>query len=104
MTKESSDMIVVDDNFASIFNAVKEGRVVFSNLRKIIIFLIPTGFAAIFSIFIAMLMGIPIPYVPAQLLWINLVTNGVQHLALAAEPGEKDIIKRPPRDPEGGSR
>lgn len=102
VAKEASDMLIMDDNFASIFSAVEEGRVVFENIRKVILFLIPTGFAAILSILAAMFLGIPIPYVPAQLLWINLVTNGLQDMALAFEPGEKDIIKRPPRHPREG--
>jgi len=100
VTKEAADMIIADDNFASIFSAVKEGRIVFDNIRKVTFFLIPTGVAAILSILVAVIMGTPIPYVPAQLLWINLVTNGIQHVALAFEPGEKGIMERPPRDPK----
>lgn len=102
VAKESSDMVIADDNFASIFNAVEEGRIVFDNIRKVTFFLIPTGFAAVLSILFSMFLGIPIPYFPAQLLWINLVTNGLQDVALAFEPGEKGIIKRPPRDPKEG--
>lgn len=102
VAKEASDMVIVDDNFASIFNAVEEGRVVFDNIRKVTLFLIPTGFAAVFSILATIFMGIPIPYVPAQLLWINLVTNGLQDVALAFEPGEKGVIRRPPRNPKEG--
>lgn len=100
VAKESADMIIADDNFASIVSAVKEGRIVFDNIRKVTFFLIPTGVAAILSILGAIIMGLPIPYVPAQLLWINLVTNGLQHVALAFEPGEKGIMERPPRDPK----
>jgi Ca2+-transporting ATPase len=102
VAKEASDMVLTDDNFASIFNAVKEGRIVFDNIRKVTFFLIPTGIAAILSILGAIILGVPIPYVPAQLLWINLVTNGLQDVALAFEPGEKDVIKRPPRNPREG--
>ncbi|MGQ9510019.1 MAG: cation-translocating P-type ATPase [Thermodesulfobacteriota bacterium] len=76
VAREAADMVITDDNFASIFHAVEEGRVVFDNIRKVTLFLIPTGFAAIVSILIAMIIDIPIPYVAAQLLWINLVTNG----------------------------
>jgi len=76
--------------------------VVFDNIRKVTLFLIPTGFAAIVSILIAMAFDIPIPYVAAQLLWINLVTNGLQDVALAFEPAEKDVIKKPPRNPKEG--
>jgi Ca2+-transporting ATPase len=102
VAKEAADMVITDDNFASIFHAVEEGRVVFDNIRKVTLFLIPTGFAAIVSILIAMALGIPIPYVAAQLLWINLVTNGLQDVALAFEPGEKNVIKKPPRNPREG--
>ena len=102
VAKEASDMVLTDDNFASIFKAVREGRIVFDNLRKVIFFLLPTGIASIISIMITMIVGVPIPYIPAQLLWINLVTNGLQDVALAFEPGEKGIIDRPPRDPQEG--
>jgi len=97
VAREAADMVITDDNFASIFHAVEEGRVVFDNIRKVTLFLIPTGLAAIVSILIAMALDIPIPYVAAQLLWINLVTNGLQDVALGFEPGEKDVIKRKPR-------
>jgi Ca2+-transporting ATPase len=102
VAKEASDMVLADDNFASIFHAVREGRIVFDNIRKVTFFLIPTGIAAILSILGTIIMGVPIPYVPAQLLWINLVTNGLQDVALAFEPGEKNVIRRPPRDPKEG--
>jgi magnesium-transporting ATPase (P-type) len=102
VAREAADMIITDDNFASIFHAVEEGRIVFDNIRKVTLFLVPTGLAAILSILAAMVMEIPIPYVAAQLLWINLVTNGLQDVALAFEPGEKDVIKRKPRDPREG--
>ena len=102
VAKEASDMVLTDDNFASIFNAVREGRIVFDNLRKVTFFLIPTGVASIISIIATMTMGVPIPYIPAQLLWINLVTNGLQDVSLAFEPAEKGIINRPPRDPQEG--
>jgi P-type Ca2+ transporter type 2C len=98
VAREASDMVITDDNFSSIFHAVEEGRVVFDNIRKVTMFLIPTGFAAILSILIAMGLDMPIPYVAAQLLWINLVTNGLQDVALAFEPAEKDVLKRKPRD------
>ena len=102
VAKEASDMVITDDNFAAIFSAVGEGRVVFDNIRKVIFFLIPTGVAALGSIIGSILMGVPIPYTPSQLLWINLVTNGLQVLALTFEPGEKDVVRRPPRDPREG--
>jgi Ca2+-transporting ATPase len=102
VAKEASDMVLADDNFTSIFSAVEEGRIVFDNLRKVTFFLIPTGIAAILSILGSVLFGLPIPYLPAQLLWINLVSNGLQDVALAFEPGEKDVLSRPPRDPGEG--
>lgn len=100
--KEASDMVLADDNFASIFNAVREGRIVFDNIRKVTFFLIPTGLASILSILATILMGFPPPYLPAQILWINLVTNALQDLALACEPGEKASMERPPRNPLDG--
>jgi len=102
VAREAADMVITDDNFASIFHAVEEGRIVFDNIRKVTLFLIPTGFAAILSILVSMFLDLPIPYVAAQLLWINLVTNGLQDVALAFEPGEKDIIRRKPRSPKEG--
>jgi Ca2+-transporting ATPase len=102
VAKEAADMVITDDNFASLFHAVREGRVVFDNIRKVTLFLIPTGFAAILSILFAMALDLPIPYVAAQLLWINLVTNGLQDVALAFEPGETDILRRKPRSLKEG--
>ena len=94
VAREAADMVITDDNFASIFHAVEQGRIVFDNIRKVTFFLIPTGFAAIITILAAMLLNMPIPYVAAQLLWINLVTNGLQDVALAFEPGEKDVLQK----------
>lgn len=102
VAKEASDMVIADDNFASIYQAVELGRVVFDNIRKVTFFLIPTGIAAIATILATVMLGLPLPYLPAQLLWINIVTNGLQDVALAFEPGEKDVLKRPPRDPQSG--
>jgi len=102
VAKEASDMVIADDNFASIYRAVGLGRVVFDNIRKVTVFLIPTGIAAIVSILATVMLGLPLPYLPAQLLWINLVTNGLQDVALAFEPGEKDVLDRPPRPPREG--
>ena len=102
VAKEASDMVIADDNFASIYRAVELGRVVFDNIRKVTSFLIPTGIAAIFSILVTVMLGLPLPYLPAQLLWINIVTNGLQDVALAFEPGEKNVLDRPPRDPQAG--
>ena len=100
VTKETADMIVLDDNFASIYAAIVQGRVVYDNIRKATFFLIPTGVASILSISFSMFSGIPIPYMPIHLLWINLVTNGLQDISLAFEPGESDVEIRKPRNPK----
>jgi P-type Ca2+ transporter type 2C len=102
VAKEASDLVLADDNFASLYRAVELGRVVFDNIRKVSSFLIPTGIAAIVTILVTVMLRLPLPYLPAQLLWINIVTNGLQDMALAFEPGEKDVLKRPPRDPQAG--
>ncbi len=102
VAKESSDMVVTDDNFSSIFSAVEEGRVVYDNIRKVVLFLVSCGLGELLAIFASIIMGFPIPYIPAQILWLNLVTNGLQDVALAFEPAEKDVIKKPPRNPKEG--
>jgi len=102
VAKEASDMVIADDNFASIYRAVELGRTVFDNIRKVTFFLIPTGVAELISILVSVMLGLPLPYIAAQILWINLVTNGLQDVALAFEPGEKDVLDRPPREPREG--
>ncbi|MFO7573414.1 MAG: HAD-IC family P-type ATPase [Gaiellaceae bacterium] len=97
VAKESAEMIVTDDNFASIVAAVREGRVAFDNVRKTTFFLISSGAAAIIAVLASIFLRFPLPFLPTQLLWLNLVTNGVQDVALAFEPGEKDVLRRPPR-------
>ncbi len=102
VAKEASDMVLTDDNFASIFAAVEEGRVVYENIKKVTLFLVSCGFGELVAIIVTILIGYPIPYIPAQILWLNLVTNGLQDIALAFEPAEKGILARPPRNPEEG--
>jgi magnesium-transporting ATPase (P-type) len=97
VAREASDMVLTDDNFASIYAAVEQGRVTFDNVRKVTFFLISTGSAAILTILVSLAMGWPIPFVAAQLLWLNLVTNGLQDVALAFEPGEPGVTRRKPR-------
>jgi magnesium-transporting ATPase (P-type) len=97
VAREASDMVLADDNFVSIYNAVEEGRVVFDNVRKVTFFLVSTGVAAIVAILYSLGARLPLPFLPAQLLWLNVVTNGLQDVALAFEPGEKGVLKRPPR-------
>jgi magnesium-transporting ATPase (P-type) len=102
VAREAADMVLTDDNFVSIYAAVEEGRVTFDNLRKVTFFLISTGAAMIVVILTALALGWPIPMVAAQILWLNLVTNGLQDVALAFEPGEPDVLERPPRPREEG--
>jgi Ca2+-transporting ATPase len=97
VAKEAADIVLSDDNFASIVSAVKEGRIVYDNIKKVTIFLVSCGFGELLTIIASMLAGLSLPYLPAQILWLNLVTNGFQDVALAFEPGEKDILERKPR-------
>lgn len=102
VAKEASDAVLADDNFASIFAAVEERRVVYDNIKKVTLFLISCGFGELIAIIATLLMGFPIPYIAAQILWLNLVTNGLQDVALAFEPAEKGVLRRPPRHPKEG--
>lgn len=102
VAREAADIVLADDNFVSIYAAVEEGRVTFDNVRNATFFLISTGAASIVAILASFLLGWPLPMLPAQLLWMNLVTNGLQDVALAFEPGDKDVLKRPPRDANEG--
>jgi len=102
VAKEASDMVLADDNFASIFAAVEEGRVVYNNIKKVTLFLVSCGLGELIAILATILMGLPIPFIPVQILWLNLVTNGLQDVALAFEPKEKGILNSPPRNPKEG--
>ena len=97
VAKEAADMVITDDNFATIFAAVEEGRVAFDNVRKTTFFLISGNVAAVLAVLVSLGAGLALPFLAVQLLWLNLVTNGVQDIALAFEPGEKHLIDRPPR-------
>ncbi|MEX2527218.1 MAG: HAD-IC family P-type ATPase [Gemmatimonadota bacterium] len=97
VAREASDMVLQDDNFATIRGAVEEGRVVFANVRKVTFFLLSTAVGEVITILVALAAGWPLPFVAAQILWINLVTNGLQDVALAVEPGEPGLLDRKPR-------
>jgi Ca2+-transporting ATPase len=97
VTKETADMVLTDDNYASIVSAIEEGRVIYSNIRKFVFFLIACNIGEILIIFLSMLAGLPIPLTPIQLLWLNLVTDGAPALALGLEKSEPGIMNRPPR-------
>jgi len=100
VTKEAADMVVTDDNFASIAAAVEEGRGVFDNIRKTVHFLLSCNLSEVLVMLFATLLGLPLPLLPIQILWMNLVTDGIPALALAVDPKAPDLMKRPPRRPE----
>ena len=100
VAKESAEMVLVDDNFASIMNAVEEGRTVYDNIKKSIIFILPTNGGEAGTIIAAIMSGMMLPITPVQILWVNMVTAVTLALSLAFEPPETDVMKRPPRDPD----
>lgn len=100
VAKNTADMILTDDNFASIVAAVEEGRIIFSNIKKFVYFLLSCNIGEILLVFTSILLNLPVPLLPIQLLWLNLVTDSFPALALGVEKGEPDIMDRPPRDPK----
>ena len=103
VARETADLILTDDNFASIVAGVEEGRIAYADVRKVIFLLVSTGAAELVLFTLALLAGLPLPLLAVQLLWLNLVTNGIQDVALAFEPGEGNELRCPPRPPQESS-
>jgi magnesium-transporting ATPase (P-type) len=99
VAREAAELVISDDNFASIVAGIEEGRIAYDNIRKVIYLLVSMGAAELAMVLLAVIAGLPLPLSPVQLLWLNLVTNGIQGVALAFEPGEGDALRRRPRPP-----
>ena len=99
VAKETADMVLMDDNFATVVAAVEEGRGIFENLRKVILYLLSDSFSEVILVLGSLLLRIPLPLTASQILWINLITDGFPNLALTVEPKDKDLMQQKPRDP-----
>jgi calcium-translocating P-type ATPase len=100
IARSTGKLILTDDNFASIINGIEEGRRAYDNIRKVVFLLVSTGFAEIVLVLLAFATGLPLPLLPVQLLWLNLVTNGIQDVMLGLEKAEPGLLRRPPRPPK----
>ncbi len=100
VAKEASDVVLEDDNFATIVKAVEQGRAIYDNIKKFVLYLLGSNVGEILTIFIAVLIGLPLPLVAVQILWINLLTDGLPAVALGVDPPAPDIMRRPPRKPD----
>jgi magnesium-transporting ATPase (P-type) len=99
VAREAAELVISDDNFATIVAGVEEGRIAYDNIRKVIFLLLSTGAAELLMVLLTVMFGLHLPLLPVQLLWLNLVTNGIQGVAIAFEPGEGDTLLRKPRSP-----
>jgi len=100
IAKENADMVITNDNFASIVGAVEQGRIIYGNILRFLHYLLSCNFSEILTVFIALMIGWPLPLVALQILWLNLITDIFPAFALALEPSAPDVMKRPPRDPK----
>ncbi|NLJ99656.1 MAG: calcium-translocating P-type ATPase, SERCA-type [Clostridia bacterium] len=100
VTKEASSMILLDDNFSTIISATEEGRVIYDNIRKFIRYMLACNIGEVMVVLLAMIIGLPLPLIPIQILFVNLVTDGLPAMALGLEKGEPDVMERPPRRPD----
>lgn len=100
VAKNTAEVILTDDNFATIVNAVEEGRIIYSNIKKFVGYLLSCNIGEVLIVLISIMMDLPVPLIPIQLLWLNLVTDSFPALALGVEPGDKDIMEQPPRRPD----
>ncbi len=100
VTKEASSIVLLDDNFATIVAAIEEGRVIYNNIRKFIRYMLACNIGEVLTMFLGMMVGLPVPLLPIQILWVNLVTDGLPAVALGLDPPEKDVMRRMPREPD----
>ena len=100
VSKNASDMILTDDNFTTIVHAIEEGRNIYNNIRKVVIFLLSCNLGEVIAIFASIIFFWPIPLLPTQILWVNLITDTLPAIALGVDPGDKDVMKNKPRDPK----
>lgn len=99
VAREASELVISDDNFGSIVAGIEEGRIAYDNIRKVTYLLVSMGASELLMVLLSVISGLPVPLLPVQLLWLNLVTDGIQGVALAFEPGEGDVLRRRPREP-----
>ncbi|MDP4109501.1 MAG: cation-translocating P-type ATPase, partial [Bacillota bacterium] len=100
VSKGASDMILTDDNFATIIHAIEEGRNIYNNIKKSVIFLLSCNLGEVLTVFASVLFRWPVPLLPTQILWMNLITDSLPAIALGVDPGDRDVMKMPPRDPK----